>query len=113
MSYTPNYSGVFLRGVGGVASYHYGAVWHSSTALGTLQGDSIRPIYGSAWGLGQSSGGSSLSGAFYYNVTNNQLGMGNTDYDNSTLSFDVSRVTPVDNEIRPVNISVRYLIKAS
>ena len=113
MSNVPNYQGVFLRGYGSQYSYHYGTILHSSQNLGQLQGDSLRPIYGQMVGLGQSLNGSSLSGAFYYqNAKNNMLGLGDTDGDNNTVYFDVSKVTPVDNEIRPVNKAVKYLIKA-
>ena len=34
------------------------------------------------------------------------------DYNQIRYSFDVSRVTPVVGEVRPVNRAVRYLIRA-
>ncbi|MBP2629480.1 MAG: hypothetical protein H6Q70_108 [Firmicutes bacterium] len=114
MSYTPNYSGVFLRGYGSQNSYHYGTILHLSGNLGELQGDSIRNITGSIempeMYPDHSSGS---SGAFYqylydtartYRV--NGSGYGAVTY------FDTSRIVPTSNENRPVNKAVRYLIKA-
>ena len=41
MHNTPDYRGVFLRGLGSVTSNHYGTVTHTSSNLGELQGDAI------------------------------------------------------------------------
>ena len=46
----PDYRGIFLRGLGSQTSTHYGNVTHSSAALGQLQGDGIREIWGSVSG---------------------------------------------------------------
>ncbi len=46
MHNTPDYRGVFLRGLGSVISNHYGTVTHTSSNLGELQGDAIRNITG-------------------------------------------------------------------
>ena len=45
-SQVPDYRGLFLRGQGSQTSTHYGTVTHSSATLGQLQGDGIRPIWG-------------------------------------------------------------------
>ena len=45
-SRVPDYRGIFLRGQGSQTSTHYGTVTHSSAALGQLQGDGIRTIWG-------------------------------------------------------------------
>ena len=45
-STVPDYRGIFLRGQGSQTSTHYGTVTHSSAALGQLQGDGIRTIWG-------------------------------------------------------------------
>ena len=45
-SRVPDYRGIFLRGLGSQTSTHYGNVTHSSAALGQLQGDGIREIWG-------------------------------------------------------------------
>ena len=114
----PNYQGMFLRGFG--SQYNdftgFGLVNHSSGNLvGKIQGDSIREVYGEipadmneyylinyrysgpfryVYGERASTGGT-LGGQFH-----------------AVADFRISRATPTDNEIRPVNIAVRYLIKA-
>ena len=114
----PDYRGVFLRGLGSVTSTHYGTVQHQSAALGTLQGDSIRNIYGSfVVDDIVSNGGCNWqyppNGAFKV--------VGSADYDARSLgswngrlvSFNTSYVVPTANEDRPINRAVRYFIKAA
>ena len=104
----PNYNGVFLRGYGSRLSIHYGNVTHTSGAIGEIQGDAIRNIYGS-WNSGQYLWSS--DGAIY-GIKNGSIE--NNDYYNGYRAyFDASRVVPVSNENRPINIAVRYLIKAA
>ena len=108
-STVPDYRGVFLRGYGSRTSSHYGTVTHSSASLGVLQGDAIRNITGTVTSI---FGRNNLSnGAF--NLDNSYE---NIDYDRGAnmayYSFDASRVVPTANENRPINIAVRYLIKA-
>lgn len=66
-SRVPDYRGIFLRGQGSQTSTHYGTVTHSSAALGQLQGDGIRTIWGTFvggdWSGHDTQGGS--SGAFW------------------------------------------------
>lgn len=111
-SRVPDYRGIFLRGQGSQTSTHYGTVTHSSAALGQLQGDGIRTIWGTFvggdWSGHNNQGGS--SGAFWPSG-NAGVQEGNR-YDQIRYSFDVSRVTPVVGEVRPVNRAVRYLIRA-
>ena len=111
-SRVPDYRGIFLRGLGAQTSTHYGNVTHNSAALGQLQGDGIRTIWGTFvggdWSGHNNQGGS--SGAFWP-AGNAGVQEGN-DYNQIRYSFDVSRVTPVVGEVRPVNRSVRYLIRA-
>lgn len=107
----PDYRGIFLRGQGSQTSTHYGTVTHSSAALGQLQGDGIRTIWGTFVGgdwSGHDKGGS--SGAFW--PAGNAGVQEGDDYNQIRYSFDVSRVTPVVGEVRPVNRAVRYLIRA-
>ena len=107
-SNVPDYRGVFLRGYGNQISTHYGTVTHSSAALGELQGDAIRNIYGS-WDNGINTWSS--DGAFYgvKNWSNE-----NSDYRLGWRGYlDASRVVPTANEIRPVNRSVNWIIKAA
>ena len=102
----PDYRGIFLRGLGAQTSTHYGNVTHNSAALGQLQGDGIRTIWGTFvggdWSGHNNQGGS--SGAFWP-AGNAGVQEGN-DYNQIRYSFDVSRVTPVVGEVRPVNRSV-------
>ena len=111
-SRVPDYRGIFLRGHGSQTSTHYGTVTHSSAALGQLQGDGIRTIWGTFvggdWSGHDNQGGS--SGAFW--PAGNAGVQEGDDYNQIRYSFDVSRVTPVVGEVRPVNRAVRYLIRA-
>ena len=111
-SRVPDYRGIFLRGQGSQTSTHYGTVTHSSAALGQLQGDGIRTIWGTFvggdWSGHDTQGGS--SGAFWP-AGNAGVQEGDA-YNQIRYSFDVSRVTPVVGEVRPVNRAVRYLIRA-
>lgn len=112
----PDYRGIFLRGHGSQTSTHYGTVTHSSAGIGQLQGDSIRAITGhiiDAVAGGTSGHWGSTSGAFYGGPTTADgadPSRHGPDYWN--IYFDASRVTPVAQEIRPVNRSVIYLIRA-
>ena len=107
-SNVPDYRGVFLRGYGSQTSTHYGTVTHSSAALGELQGDAIRNITGSVGGNMRPTSG---SGVFYL-ISNGPQG-NKTSYDGAIFGFDTSRVVPTANEIRPVNRSVNWIIKAA
>ena len=107
-STVPNYQGIFLRGYGSQVSTHYGTVTHSSAALGELQGDAIRNIYG-FWDNGINTWSS--DGAFYgvKNWSNE-----NSDYRLGWRGYlDASRVVPTDNEDRPVNKAVNWIIRAA
>ncbi|WP_455654323.1 hypothetical protein [Phascolarctobacterium sp.] len=107
-STVPNYQGIFLRGYGSQVSTHYGTVTHSSAALGELQGDAIRNIYGS-WNSGQYQWSS--DGAIYgiknWSIESNDYNQGYRAY------IDASRVAPTANEDRPINRSVNYIIRAA
>lgn len=111
-SRVPDYRGIFLRGHGSQTSTHYGTVTHSSAALGQLQGDGIRTIWGTFvggdWSGHDNQGGS--SGAFW--PAGNAGVQEGDDYNQIRYSFDVSRVTPVVGEVRPVKRAIRYLIRA-
>ncbi|MBP2629476.1 MAG: hypothetical protein H6Q70_104 [Firmicutes bacterium] len=109
MSNTPNYQGVFLRGYGSQYSYHYNTVLHSSSSLGILQGDSIRNITGR---LQDRDSMEMLQGAFYFDSSTPHGNGGTVSKGSYEIIFDTSRVVPASNENRPVNIAVKYLIKA-
>ena len=114
-STVPDYRGVFLRGYGSHTSSHYGTVTHQSDALGVLQGDAIRNITGSYTGyeFGATDGGWQFTGALYATNDSGYRGNENSEDRAIRLRFDASRAVPTSNENRPVNIAVRYLIKAA
>ena len=110
MHNTPDYRGVFLRGLGG-----------NSANLGILQGDAIRNITGKI-SLSWTGNGAQLfadstisTGAFqltdYHNV-NPVSDYGGNERHPGSFYFNASRVVPVAVENRPINKSVRYFIKA-
>ena len=114
-STVPDYRGIFLRGYGSHTSSHYGTVTHQSGALGELQGDTIRNITGkySGYEFGNSDGSKRQEGALYDTGERWYSGNRNHSDQSITLGFDASRVVPTATENRPVNIAVKYLIKAA
>lgn len=102
--------GLFLRGYG-IQQYNsggYGVVFHASGALGQIQGDAIRNITGEIKG-GTVEEYSSTSGVFELTT----LYQGSDGYySDHGLKFDASRIVPTAEENRPVNMAVRYLIRA-
>lgn len=119
MTHTPNYAGVFLRGVGNQYSSHYGSVLHQAETLGELQGDSIREISGTFLNNGNSDtyvGFRPGQGTGVFKAYNRLGGVGSNEgakQDGGMYDFYASRVVPVSNEIRPINKSVRWLIRAA
>ena len=117
MATTPNYQGMFLRGYGVQQSWHWGGVWHGSGDLGQIQGDAIRNIIAS-WAYVHSSesslGGAGADGAAqWHSLTDAVARLGGSYSYGGGLSFDASRVVPTDFENRPVNMAVRYLVRAA
>ena len=109
MHNTPDYRGVFLRGLGSVISNHYGTIIHTSDNLGILQGDAIRNITGE---LPDRNSYYMWTGVFTFNPKKPEK-HGATSVEGGYRGvFDASRVVPVANENRPVNKAVRYFIKA-
>ena len=117
MSTTPNYQGMFLRGAGSQWKNYNGYGWtEHGTTLGQVQGDSIRNITGSnnspvffPFANGHS------QGAFteYHNGTGwvVRYALGDTGI-NCGIQFNASLTVPTANENRPVNVGVKYIIKA-
>ena len=106
MHNTPDYRGVFLRGLGG-----------NSASLGVTQGDAIRNITGTMGGSSSDRAGlwDYGTGVFY------QFNQGKRavkpdeqwySYVSQGMGFDASRVVPTAEENRPINKAVRYFIKA-
>ena len=107
----PDYRGIFLRGYGSQVSTHYGNVSHSSEALGVLQGDAVRNVTGSfPMGVDSWSG---YEGVFYQGNHSNHLVGDDDGTKNYSTYLNLSRGTPTANEIRPVNRSVNWIIKAA
>ena len=111
-SNVPDYRGVFLRGYGSQTSTHYGTVTHLSAALGELQGDAIRNISGKIR-LREGNGGAYPSSLFSYSYAGEAGYQGGNWGRYGWVEFDASRVVPTANEIRPVNRSVNWIIKAA
>ena len=100
----PDLRGLFLRGQGG-----------NSAALSTLQGDAIRNITGRMSQIVSNAGLIVGNGVF---ANGNSLGSFNwggasAPYPYSGyVDFDASRIVPTAPENRPVNMAVRYLVRA-
>ena len=114
-SRVPDYRGIFLRGLGAQTSTHYGTVTHGSAGLGVLQGDTIREIEGNAVMLG-GTGNDLYSGVLSTSIHDPDitwvLPSGKTRTQFRHFHFQASKDTPTSQEIRPINRSVRYLIRA-
>lgn len=114
-SRVPDYRGIFLRGLGAQTSTHYGTVMHGSAGLGVLQGDTIREIEGNAVMLG-GTGNDLYSGVLSTSIHDPDimwvLPSGKTRTQFRHFHFQASKDTPTSQEIRPINRSVRYLIRA-
>ena len=94
--------GLFLRGQGGNAA-----------ALGVIQSDAIRNITGTfVAGLWHETI-SQTSGAFRDAGSAGPGDEGTEDFSTRLFVFDASRVVPTAEENRPVNVAVRYLIRAA
>lgn len=110
----PDYRGLFLRGQG---SQTVDGTVHTSPAVGIKQGDAIRNIYGQfVVDDFVSNGGYNRqyppNGAFKVVGSANYDAKSHSDGDGRLVSFNASNVVPTANENRPVNATVRFLIKA-
>lgn len=112
MPNTPDYRGMFLRGAGSQTLEHgrYGSVTHG-TALGKIQGDTIRNITGDFTPV--DGGALGAHGAFYTEPSQRHHIYGVAPLWNSEIyKFNINRVVPTAEENRPVNIGVKFIIKA-
>jgi hypothetical protein len=127
----PNYQGMFLRGYGSQnhsknngSTVGVTVTTHSSGSLGAIQGDATRGFGNTVIhdrdlhepGSSNQSGVLGSTGAFY-NDTVTAIGAssivkGDVVSRATRRTFDASRVMPTSTENRPVNMAVRYLIRA-
>ena len=106
----PDYRGLFLRCQG---SQTVAGTVHTSPAVGSKQGDAIRNITGNFTALHQIQADIRATGAFTYKDQNiGEGGDRNSTKETPLYTFDASRVVPTADENRPVNATVRFLIKA-
>ena len=115
----PDLRGLFLRGYGSQSHTQNNgstvgvtSTTHASGALGQVQGDAIRNARG--WMSMFSNMDKQPEGVFSSDFTHLPVGAVNLDvYTNwDNLVFDISRVVPTSTEIRPVNVAVRYFVRA-
>lgn len=101
----PNLQGVFLRG------------WDTDEYIAAIQGDAMRKLYGTlpvggAAGVG-SAVNANLSGVFGSLSTRSKGFEVHAGKTSSQAYYDSSRMVPTADECRPVNMAVRYLIRAA
>ena len=111
----PDLRGLFLRGHGSQSlSQNNGSTigvtstLHRSEQLGQIQGDATREISGDV----NADGGYTLGTGPFFSLgwsTARPHGQYTGSYQ---TKFDSSRIVPTANEIRPVNMAVRYFIRA-
>lgn len=116
----PDYRGMFLRGLGSQNySQNNGSevgttfTTYASGSLGVIQGDAIRNIKGTIGEVLHGYTGDMSDGAFYGSAYFYGRTYPEGKYNSAFTKIDVSRVVPTANEIRPVNIAVRYFIRAA
>lgn len=120
----PNYSGLFPRCIGSYTETNstYGTVVHSAPSLNSVQTDAIRNITGTfaaddtVLGNRTYAGVDPPSGCFRKGADGSYDADDDYLWDKSpggNLNFNASYVVPTANENRPVNVGVRFLIKAA
>lgn len=109
----PDYRGVFLRGLGFRVN---NGINHQSAALGVFQNMAF-PETMSGKFCAVNTGGPAPTGPFKQIGSYADYGLqDNTGFGsgfNKQIEFNLSNSVPTANELRPVNIAVRYFIKAA
>lgn len=123
----PDLRGLFLRGHGSQPYTQNNGVnvgvtttLYESGALGIIQGDGMRAGGGAKGHIYSYAGGAHcrmLSGDGIFRNIGGGSGRakysgGSTGSVGGTLEFSMANIMPSANEIRPVNMAVRYLIRA-
>lgn len=114
----PNYQGLFLRGYGSQnhtknngSTVGTTITTHTSGGLGIVQGDTMRSIVGHIQVF--HAGIQDSTGVFTSTGKDNPFwGYGSESKAYAGATFDNGTVTPVSGENRPVNMAVRYFIRA-
>lgn len=111
----PDLRGLFLRGYGSQAHAQNNgttvgitSTLHTSGALGQVQGDAVRNVTGVVQSRIET--GYEISGAFF--PGNKAWGLEGAGTNSGSAYFEISRVAPTAPENRPVNVAVRYLVRA-
>lgn len=110
MKFTPNFQGMFLRGAGSQVVNHgsYGYVNHGTT-LGAIQGDTTRD-----WFFYQMNpGGYGSYEGIAMPLTERESGPDGGGGSWNRAIYRPSRSVPTSTENRPVNVGVKYIIKAA
>jgi len=123
----PNFQGMFLRGYGSQSHTKNNgstigdtATIHASGALGVIQGDAVRNVTGGVNYLhnvlddfvnSYNTHANGIFAASGITRSNASITSGSSFDYFFNLSFNLSRSTPTSNEIRPVNIAVKYIAK--
>jgi len=91
---------MFLRGTGGNAA-----------ALGVQQGDAIRNIWGHL-SFNADTAFANYGALLLHSMWTSGFSRPGAGNMTTGITFDASRMVPTANENRPVNMAVRYLIRA-
>ena len=114
----PDLRGLFLRGYGSQAyaqnngtTVGVTSTMHSSGQLGQVQGDALRNIAGEAGNWATPDSWHSSGAITLINQSGAWIDSGYV-FNKFGFRLDASRVVPTAPENRPVNVAVRYLMRA-